>query len=85
MVERDLDIRLQSRRRHAVGLDSGFLGRLTQDPQVLGNGRAGDVRKTRGDLTRRILAVPDEAQDGHAARLAESVEQGGGGGHASLI
>ena len=44
---------------------------LAQDAQVLRNGGAGDVRKARGDLAGGVLAVSNEAQDGHAARFAQ--------------
>src|SRR6266513_801353 len=48
----------------ARGADRGALGqaRLAQDGQVLGDGRLGH-RERRGDLPRRQLTVPDQAQD----------------------
>jgi hypothetical protein len=65
---------IQTPRTGAPLLDeAGF----AQHAQVLRNGRTSHIGEARGDLTRGILAVADQAQDRNAARLTERVEDGG--------
>src|SRR6516164_912748 len=49
---------------------------LTQDAQVLRNGRPGDVWEMSSDLTRRPFAVAYQAQDCLASGIGQGVEHG---------
>ena len=49
---------------------------LTQDAQVLRNGRPGDLWEMSSDLTRRPFAVAYQAQDCLASGIGQGVEHG---------